>query len=711
MFKIKRPTGRTKIVVVYPHCPQPLDNGGRQVDYPMYPSAGACGLPVFVNNFHMNFTSFVFGARAGGDIAMKLLAFSLIVSISFVGFFVPRTAFASTSGPNNGSTFANDTSIGAEDWSTPDGVETSGGSKAEVDLDDNEISRYLKVTGFGFAIPSGATIDGIKVEVERDAQSANKIKDNSVKIVKGGVIGTENKADTSNFWGTSDLYVSYGSTTDLWSTTWTPADINASNFGFVFAAKKDTTEGSDTKARVDHIRITITYTPVADTTPDAFSFTDKTGVALSTLITSATTTVTGINSPAAISVVDGEYSVNGGAYTSSAGTVNNGNEVQVRHTSSAFNSTSTTTTLTIGGVNGTFTSTTVAEVVPPDTTPDAFSFTDKTGVALSTLITSATTTVTGINSPAAISVVDGEYSVNGGAYTSSAGTVNNGNEVQVRHTSSAFNSTSTTTTLTIGGVNGTFTSTTVATNSAKDITSFDFASPAVTGTVDNVLYTVALTVPFGTNVTALVPTIVITGASVSPVTGSAQDFTLPVTYTVTAANASSQAYLVTVTVSAPPPPPPPVVTNGSIGIFPTPVITTTTTAPQGQVLGAATFNFIKNLMRGSQGVDVTELQKALIAAGFDIPLITKRGVPYGYFDIETRGAVIAFQIARGIIPPTGFVGALTRAELNKGGTPAGSGSGLSDAQVNAILEVLLEALQSFNADASVIDNVRKSLGR
>ncbi len=103
-----------------------------------------------------------------------------------------------------------------------------------------------------------------------------------------------------------------------------------------------------------------------------------------------------------------------------------------------------------------------AAVPPPDTTPDAFLFTDQTDVALSTVIESNTITVAGIDSPANISVIGGDYSVNGGDYTGVAGTVAVGDTVKVRHTSSATNSTSVHTTLTIGGVSDTFTSTTVA---------------------------------------------------------------------------------------------------------------------------------------------------------------------------------------------------------------------------------------------------------
>ncbi|MFA6376779.1 MAG: S8 family serine peptidase, partial [Candidatus Paceibacterota bacterium] len=81
------------------------------------------------------------------------------------------------------------------------------------------------------------------------------------------------------------------------------------------------------------------------------------------------------------------------------------------------------------------------------------------------------------------------------------------------------------------------------------ISSFNFASliPAVTGVINNVDRTIALTVPFGTNITALVPTIGINGAAVNPTSGLALDFTNPVTYVVTAADGLTQTYIVTVT--------------------------------------------------------------------------------------------------------------------------------------------------------------------
>ncbi|MEA5084757.1 MAG: InlB B-repeat-containing protein [Lachnospiraceae bacterium] len=91
-----------------------------------------------------------------------------------------------------------------------------------------------------------------------------------------------------------------------------------------------------------------------------------------------------------------------------------------------------------------------------------------------------------------------------------------------------------------------------APNTAKAITAFNFngLTPAVTGTVDEVAKTITLTVPNGTDVTALVPTITHTGISVFPDTGVAQNFTTPVSYTVTFTDSTTQDYMATVSVGA-----------------------------------------------------------------------------------------------------------------------------------------------------------------
>jgi hypothetical protein len=80
---------------------------------------------------------------------------------------------------------------------------------------------------------------------------------------------------------------------------------------------------------------------------------------------------------------------------------------------------------------------------------------------------------------------------------------------------------------------------------------------ATQGTVNQTAHTVALALPAGTAVTALAPVITLSDkAAVVPASGVEQNFTSPVTYTVTAENGTTQDYTVTVTVEAPTETPP-----------------------------------------------------------------------------------------------------------------------------------------------------------
>jgi len=216
---------------------------------------------------------------------------------------------------------------------------------------------------------------------------------------------------------------------------------------------------------------------MSDTTPNAFTFTDQTGVAISTTITSATITVGGINAGAAISVSGGKYSRNGGTFTTSKGTVYNGDSIRVQHTSSSAYNTTINTILTIGGVKDTFSSTTKLSIA--DTTPNAFSFVDQSNVPLATTLTSNAITVTGIDAPTAISVSGGLYAINGGSYVATAGSVKNGDSITLRVISSNNYSTAINVVLTIGGVSDTFSVTTQA-NGSVSSTGFQLA-PASSG--------------------------------------------------------------------------------------------------------------------------------------------------------------------------------------------------------------------------------------
>lgn len=76
--------------------------------------------------------------------------------------------------------------------------------------------------------------------------------DQSVRLLKAGVVTGNNYAQTTSAWTTTDTYTTYGGAGDLWGTTWTEAEVNANNFGAVFSASVQ-----NGTARVDHIRISI----------------------------------------------------------------------------------------------------------------------------------------------------------------------------------------------------------------------------------------------------------------------------------------------------------------------------------------------------------------------------------------------------------------------------------------------------------------------
>lgn len=124
-------------------------------------------------------------------------------------------------------------------------------------------SRYLNASGFGFAIPSDATIKGFIVEIKRwstsDGVGNGVCYSDGVRLLKNG-IRQPTIHDVGELFGTDTdaAHVILGGATDLWGTTWTPANVNASNFGvslFATPTVDDADDGIST-AHIDHIRVT-----------------------------------------------------------------------------------------------------------------------------------------------------------------------------------------------------------------------------------------------------------------------------------------------------------------------------------------------------------------------------------------------------------------------------------------------------------------------
>lgn len=204
-----------------------------------------------------------------------------------------------------------------------------------------------------------------------------------------------------------------------------------------------------------------------DTVPDAFTFAPRSDAALGSTQTSDPATITGLEAAAAITVTGGGYSIDGGEFTTAAGTITNNAVVRARGMAGSAANQTTTVTVKIGGISGAFKIVTAA-VAGPDTTPNAFSFAPMADAAIGSTQTSEAITVSGINASTPVSIVGGSYSINGQAFVTAAGSVRNGDSVRLRQTASTSFSTKTTAVLTIGGVAGSWDLTTAALDNSPD---------------------------------------------------------------------------------------------------------------------------------------------------------------------------------------------------------------------------------------------------
>lgn len=163
------------------------------------------------------------------------------------------------------------------------------------------------------------------------------------------------------------------------------ADITLQSDGTFIAAENVTAFDARAWDHNDSAWGSIGTQTLVDAVPDAFAFTDQTGVTPSSVRTSNTITVVGLGTDvsADVTITGGTYSKNGAGYTSSAGTAVNGDTFAVRHTASGSYSTAVNTALTIGGVSDTFTSTTMANAQPTFIGPDISDLTFTIDVAIS----------------------------------------------------------------------------------------------------------------------------------------------------------------------------------------------------------------------------------------------------------------------------------------------------------------------------------------
>lgn len=182
---------------------------------------------------------------------------AIVPLLGVVWVQLPTTVAATTvTATRNPTTCSNVTGIGTVAWGTTNNALTSDGSYAAALLARNQTSNYLRCSGYGFSIPTGAVIDGITVKVDRVSPNPNSNpNDADDRLLKAGtLVGTSQPASIP--WGTTQAVASFGGTANLWGTTWTVGDVNNSGFGFSMVVN---TTKNNTEADVDSIVIDVTY--------------------------------------------------------------------------------------------------------------------------------------------------------------------------------------------------------------------------------------------------------------------------------------------------------------------------------------------------------------------------------------------------------------------------------------------------------------------
>jgi hypothetical protein len=121
----------------------------------------------------------------------------------------------------------------------------------------NRKTNLLWANGFGFNIPTDATITGVRVRVKKMVAGTVSNRDDKIRLVYGGSERGNNKATDEKWNNGSYTTVTYGGSDDDWAASLTPAIVNSSSFGVAISAYNGSSYGLS--FYVDFVDITVYY--------------------------------------------------------------------------------------------------------------------------------------------------------------------------------------------------------------------------------------------------------------------------------------------------------------------------------------------------------------------------------------------------------------------------------------------------------------------
>jgi len=159
---------------------------------------------------------------------------------------------------------------GCRNWTSVNFIENGSNTGAYISTlgGSSATSQFAIGSAFGFSIPSGATITGITFTVGTLANGTINLgvftNTNAVRMVKAGTPTGTTKGPGPNYGGGTTFHdETWGSSSDLWGTTWTPSDINSAGFGVELQGFVNAIEctrcGATYYARINNFRLTVTY--------------------------------------------------------------------------------------------------------------------------------------------------------------------------------------------------------------------------------------------------------------------------------------------------------------------------------------------------------------------------------------------------------------------------------------------------------------------
>lgn len=169
--------------------------------------------------------------------------------------------------------------------------------------------------------------------------------------------------------------------------------------------------------------------------PQPFSFNAVNNAQPASAVYSNTVTISGLECPAAIRVSGGRYSIDGGAFTASPGSIRNGQRLRLEARTPARPEADgqyrpQVVSVSVGPVTQTFSVHVQQRQACDD--PDAFAFAPVDNAPAGRWVSSAAITVQGLECRASIRIEGGRYSIDGAPFTTRAGTIGNGQRLRVQ---------------------------------------------------------------------------------------------------------------------------------------------------------------------------------------------------------------------------------------------------------------------------------------